>query len=260
MTTSTTQGYVPTESWPDVTAMLDGFGAPSLAASAALEGEPLAITAEDGSVITLTFDNGHCTIDDAPAATRSPYRAVEARPGIFFIDTLTGVGAHAVDHSMMLNLNSGQAMLTASRFVDRRGEVRMHTAFTSGHIDGHSSASPIEGTDQLAGKRIYYRYSPTEHYEHIYLNSGTFVWHCVRGAEVGLADVDPVQMWHVDDDLVLLHWSETVMPVESIVLIDLRQRRSIGRMFCWDGPTLNIVHIPFDSEFEVLNDTHYPSN
>lgn len=259
MTTTANQGYVPTEDWPDVTAMLDGFGAPSLAATAALEGEPVSITLEDGQPLTLTFSAGEGTITTADNSTSSPYRAVEARRGIYLIDLLSASGAHSTDTTILLNTNSGQVKIATSRFIDRQGTVRMETVFLDGQIDGHDAAAALPPTEDLVGKRIYYKYSPTEHYEHIYLNRGTFVWHCIRGAEVGLADVDPVQMWRVDDELVLLHWSETVMPVESIVLIDLQQRRSIGRMFCWDGPTLDIVHIPFDSQFEVLNDTHYPT-
>ncbi|MBB5750301.1 MoaF C-terminal domain-containing protein [Micrococcus sp. TA1] len=71
--------------------------------------------------------------------------------------------------------------------------------------------------------------------------------HCIQGVE--LADV-----------VVLLNWSETVMPVESFVVIDLFHERSIGRMFWWDGPTLAPMHLPFDSQFTVLNDTRHPAD
>jgi hypothetical protein len=30
-------------------------------------------------------------------------------------------------------------------------------------------------------------------------------------------------------------------------------------MFCWDGPTLDTVHLPFDSQFTILEDTAYPA-
>ena len=76
------------------------------------------------------------------------------------------------------------------------------------------------------------------------------------GSSVG---ADPVQVFELADGIVLLHWSETVMPVESIVTIDLTNKRSVGRMFCWDGPTLDLVHIPFDSQFTILDDTPYPT-
>lgn len=258
------QGYVPTEEWPDVTAMLAGFGDPSLAASEKLEGPALLVKFEGGRKIAHEFTAGQVTWrivegDGEGAVGAHPYRAVELRPGIFFVDFLKGESVATRDVSLVVNVNDGQVTVAESSFVDRDGKVRMRTDVSHGVIEGFGEIQPLSLTSELVGKRIYYRYSPTEHYEHIYLNAGTFVWHCVRGAEVGLADADPVQVWHIAEDLVLLHWSETVMPVESIVTIDLAQKRSVGRMFCWDGPTLDTVHIPFDSEFTVLEDTDYPA-
>ena len=259
------QDYVPTEQWPDVTAMLAGFGEPSLAATRSLEQGEFDIRFENGWTIAHRFLDGSVTwtitAGEATGLTgTSLYRAVEVRPGIFFVDFIKGDGVHSSDVSMVIDRNDGRVTVAESSFVDRDGAVRMHTAFLEGRIAGTGDIEPRRRTSELVGKRIYYRYSPTEHYEHIYLNAGTFVWHCVRGAEGGLADVDPVQVFELADGIVILHWSETVKPVESIVTIDLTNKRSIGRMFCWDGPTLETVHIPFDSRFTVLDDTPYPDN
>ncbi|XPP26154.1 MAG: MoaF C-terminal domain-containing protein [Leucobacter sp.] len=261
--TAEDQGFVATEDWPDVTRMLDGFGEPSLGPSRALEGRSFSVELEGDRVIAYAFAEGRLTWEvtagqGAGAAGAHRYRAVELRPGIFFIDFLAGEGAHQRNVSIVLDLGDGRVTLADSRFVDRKGSIRMETEILSGRLSGTGEIEPRPFSAELVGKRIFYRYSPTEQYEHIYLNRGTFVWHCVRGGEAGLADVDPIQVWAVADDLVLLHWSETVMPVESIVAIDLKLKRSIGRMFCWDGPTLAPVQIPFDSEFTVLSDTRYP--
>ena len=260
----TKQGYVPTEEWPDVTAMLAGFGEPSLPASAKLEAAPLEVLFENGWTVVHTFSDGLVTWtitegDGAGATGTHPYRAVEVRPEIFLVDFIKGEGAHSSDVTMIVDTSDGRVTVADSSFVDRNGEVRMKTDFISGRIAGTGEIEARGRSSELVGKRIYYRYSPTEHYEHIYLNSGTFVWHCVRGAEVGLADADPVQVFELADGIVLLHWSETVMPVESILTIDLKNKRSIGRMFCWDGPTLDTVHIPFDSQFTILSDVPYPA-
>ncbi|MFV0374272.1 MoaF C-terminal domain-containing protein [Microbacterium sp.] len=261
----TEQGYVPTEDWPDVTAMLDGFGDPSLPASAGLEGATLEIAFENGCTIRHVFTGGKITWDitagEGPGPTGThDYRAVEVRPGIYFVDVLTGEGIRSADVSMVINTSDGRVTVAESSFVDRDGRVRMKTDIRSGRVVGTGEIEPRANTAELVGKRIYYRYSPTEHYEHVYLNTGTFVWHCVRGAEVGLACADPIQVFELADGIVLLHWSETVMPVESFVAIDLTNLRSVGRMFCWDGPTLDVVHIPFDSEFTILDDTPYPTD
>ncbi|MEV8273064.1 MoaF C-terminal domain-containing protein [Microbacterium sp. NPDC077184] len=260
----TEQGYVPTEEWPDVTTMLDGFGDPSLPSSRQLEGAPVTVRFENGWTIRHEFTDGRITWeivdgDGAGATGTHPYRAVEVRPGIFFIDFVKGEGIHSSDVSMVLNVADGRVTVAESAFVDKAGQVRMKTDFLSGRVDGTGEIEPRGRTSELVGKRIYYRYSPTEHYEHVYLNAGTFVWHCVKGGEVGLACADPVQVFELAEGIVLLHWSEQVMPVESIVTIDLTNKRSVGRMFCWDGPTLDTVHIPFDSEFTILSDVPYPN-
>ncbi|MGC2942722.1 MULTISPECIES: MoaF C-terminal domain-containing protein [unclassified Brevibacterium] len=260
----TEQDYVPVEDWPAVTTMVAGFGEPSLATSTKLENAPVETTYEDGSVVTYTFGPSTVAVtstgDSGQDFEAAHYRAVELREGIFFVDWRTGDRVTSVDSTLVLDFHNGRAHRSVSRFVDSNGSVRMHTTVMTGTIAGTPNTGDWCRTNELVGKRIYYRYSPTEHYEHIYLNSGTFTWHCVRGGEAGLADTDPIKVWNIAENLVLLYWSETVMPVESIVAIDLEHERSIGRMFCWDGPTLDAVHIPFDSEFTVLNDTQYPQD
>ena len=140
------------------------------------------------------------------------------------------------------------------------GAMRTHTAFLSGRVQGTGAIEPRQRTDALVGKRIYYRYSPTERYEHIYLNGGTFVWHCIDGGEKGLADVDETRTFELADDIVIFFWKEGVMPVDSFLVVDLAQKRSIGRMFCWEASTSEPVHLPFDSTFTILNETVYPED
>lgn len=259
-----TNGYVPQDEWPAVTAMLAGFGDPSLPASHKLDETSIVITFDNGWTITHAFAQGLVTWtitggDNAGATGTHPYRAVEVREEIFYVDFLKGEGTATRDVTMIINRADGRVTVADSSFVNRNGDVRMNTEFLSGRIFGTGEIEPRSESEELIGKRIFYRYSPTEQYEHIYLSSGTFVWHCIQGAERGLGDVDPIRVSELADGVVLLYWSETVMPVESFVVIDLANERSIGRMFCWDGPTLAPMHLPFDSKFTVLNDTQYPS-
>jgi hypothetical protein len=258
------QGYVPQDEWPAVTAMLEGFGDPTLPVSDKLEGSSLDLAFDNGWTINHSFDRGEVTWTitggtDAGVSGTHPYRAVEVREEIFYIDFLKGEGTGTHDVTMIFNRADGRVTVADSFFVNRNGDVRMHTDFLSGRVAGTGEIEPRAESNELTGKRIFYRYSPTERYEHIYLNSGTFVWHCIQGAERGLGDVDPIRVFELADGVVLLYWSETVMPVESFVVIDLSNQRSIGRMFCWDGPTLAPMHLPFDSKFTVLNETRYPA-
>jgi len=254
------QDFVGEADWPSTATMLQGFGEPGLPASGELVGRALDVLYDDAPRTTYEFlSSDELAVAEVERERRIVrYRAVEARPGIFYLDLLDGAMTATVNDSLALDLSDGRVTRARSRFVDRDGAVRTTTDFFSGRVAGAGPIEPRRRTDALVGLRIFYRYSATEAYEHIYLDAGTFVWHCVRGGEAGLADVDRAEAWELGDDLYLLYWQESVMAVESFLIVDLQKERSIGRMFCWDAPTLDAVHIPFDSRFTILNKTDYP--
>ncbi|MEO7007382.1 MAG: MoaF C-terminal domain-containing protein [Terrimesophilobacter sp.] len=260
------QEFVAPEDWPDVSVMLQGFGLPTLPDSDELVGESIDVGNHDGSVVRLRFTSidslDREVLEGAGAgeAASYAYRAVEVRPGVFFIDFLVGESVKTHDVSMVLDRGDGLVTTADTSFISRDGKIRTHTRFLSGRVLGTGEIEPRRRTDKLVGKRIYYRYSETEAYEHIYLNAGTFAWQCVRGGEKGLADVEETKAFELADDIVIFFWTETVMPVDSFLVVDLKYRRSIGRMFCWEQSTLDFVHLPFDSRFTVLNETVHPTD
>lgn len=256
------QDFVPEEDWPRVSVMLEGFGAPSLPDSEALVGRTITIDYDIQESATLEFltPNQIRWARGGAVAAEHSYRAVQIRESLFYIDVIVGSGTRVHDVSIALDVESGHVTTADTYLVDRGGEVRTHTDFLAGRVRGTGLIEPRQRTDALVGKRIYYRYSEVEAYEHIYLNAGTFVWQCVKGGEKGLADVEESRAYRISDDLVIFFWTETVMPVDSFLVIDLKAQRSIGRMFCWDAPALDTVHLPFDSRFTVLNETAYPED
>ena len=260
------QGFIAHGDWPDVSAMIRGFGDPSLPASDVLVDQTLEIRFEDGGLIRYDFPSIReltWTVlvgPDTGTSRTLPYRAVEVRPGIQLIDFLKGAGADTHAITMVLDLSDGRVTAADSRIEVTDGVGRTETAFLSGRTVGTGEIEPRRRTDELVGKRIYYRYSETERYEHIYLNGGTFVWHCISGAEAGLADVDETKTFELGAGIVIFYWKENVMPVESFLVVDLHAKRSIGRMFCWENSTQSVVHIPFDSRFTILDETVYPND
>lgn len=80
-------------------------------------------------------------------------------------------------------------------------------------------------------------------------------WHCLGGTEKGLADTERCEMRKLAENLYLLFWTETVMPVESAIVVDLEQMRSTGRFFCWDPRPKSIVRMMFGSYATVLAQT-----
>lgn len=263
MSSTQIQDYIPENEWPPVSTMLDGFGEQTLPASPAMAGTTLRLPAENGSTTSYNFEEATSltwtvagsTADRSGTAT---YKAIEARPGIFIIDFVLGEGQHAENVTIILDRNTGAVTTGFSRFIVTDGKTRSTTDFSQFNMA--DSETLHQRSSELVGKRIYYRYSDIESYEHIYLNPGTFTWHCVRGGEAGLADTDRCLTWHVAEDLFIFFWTEKVMCVEAVLLVDLREQRSIGRMFGWDDPAAEPVVIPFNSRLSVLNTTEYPQD
>ena len=262
MTSSDIQDYIPEDQWPPVSAMLEGFGDQTLPASPALAGTTLNIPAEDGSSAEYVFTDESSltwTAGGAEKATgKATYKAIEARPGIFIIDFVRGDGLDADNVTIILDRNTGATTTGVSRFHLEGGRTRSTTEFIQANING--APARHERSSGLVGKRIFYRYSDVETYEHIYLNPGTFTWNCIRGGEAGLADTDRCMTWEVAEDLFIFFWTEKVMCVEAVLLVDLREQRSIGRMFGWDDPANEPVILPFNSRLSVLNTTEYPQD
>ena len=90
-------------------------------------------------------------------------------------------------------------------------------------------------TEELVGKRIEYTYSPTERYEHIYLNGSFYTWHCLLGAEKGLADTDCCHSYKLARNLYLFVWREKIVPTLGVVVLDLNAMRTTGKIFGYEG-------------------------
>lgn len=263
-TDSAFQDYVPVDEWPSVSTMLDGFGDQTLPASPALAGSTLSLHGEDGRVFTMAFRDASSltwtiSAEGNEDRVEAAYKAIEARPGIFIVDVVHGEGRQMRDVTVVLNRNTGAATVAVSALHEQDGAVKGSTEFTHARLEG-TEAAYHQRSAGLVGKRIYYRYSDVEAYEHIYLTPGTFVWHCLRGGEKGLADVDRTLAFEVAEDLFLFFWTERVMTVESVLLVDLREQRSIGRMFGWDDPSEEPLVLPFNSRLTVMNTTEYPQD
>lgn len=122
---------------------------------------------------------------------------------------------------------------------------------------GGSISEPFEKTVDLIGKRIQWRYSSTHSFEHIYLNPTAYCWHCIEGPERWIGDVDPCVYYRLADDLYLFSWSETVVPFNGAVALDLASGTSTGRFFGWDTRREAPDQIVVGARGTLLNQTSY---
>lgn len=256
--------YIPEEEWPSVATMMDGFGEQTIPATAKLAGTSLSLETENGSITEYHFINATelawKSSDEAMGAGSATYKAVEARKDIFLIDLIEGKGKDTQNITFVYDKATGVVTIGASKFVSEVDATRSITKFMFSKVSGSSVSFGHPRSTGLVGKRIYYRYSDVETYEHVYLSPGTFTWHCLRGGEAGLADTDSCKTFEVADNLYMFFWTEKVMAVEAVLLVDLSEQRSIGRMFCWDHKLNEPIVIPFNSRLSVLNETIYPDD
>ncbi|KAM0450721.1 hypothetical protein ACHAPV_010330 [Trichoderma viride] len=250
-------GYKPQSEWPTLEEMADGFSEHLMPASTTLAGMSMEHILTNGWRIRHEFQEDKLTWtilegEDAGKSGDASYKAYEVRPDIFLIDF------YKEDHkelvTLLHNTSTGELKIFLSGFVDKEnGERRTWTKFVDAIKAGDKPVAVYETTTEMVGKHVLYRYTPRDAYQHFYVSPGTVMWHCVAGTELDVADADKSLMFKLADSLYLLFWSETVTPVESIVVIDLQEMRSTGRFLCWDPKPQSVVHVRFGSQATLLN-------
>jgi len=261
--------------------LADGFAPDShiLPASPVLQGQQLVLHFADGSRASLQTGTQHCqleALDSGIAAGftgQGHYRASSLRPGIVLLDFLPEQ-AHGQSLSLVLDLSRGvftavagqlpladdMARSAFSRVLSGEELTAVRCQFAHGSIGRPVAADrPLHhSTDELIGLRNQYRYSPSECYEHIYLNSHFYTWQCLQGVEQGLADVDRCHYFKLAEQLYLFVWREKIVPTLGVVLIDLQQLKTDGKIFGYQGNDFAALsNFPVGAKAQILNHTSH---
>lgn len=212
-----------------------------------------------GTAITLHFENGRVFEYRFASATElrwrdrngraeedvENYAATQIREGLYFVDFIRR-RERASTVSLVLDLRRGICTAVVGelptagqarrpllqRMADGAELTGVIAGILSGAIDApFSPTTPRHApTDDLIGKRIEYVYSTTERYEHVYLNRSLYTWHCLSGSEQGLADTDRCHYFKLADRLYLFVWREKIVPTLGVVLLDLEQMKTTGKI------------------------------
>ncbi|KAJ5750286.1 molybdenum cofactor biosynthesis protein F [Penicillium manginii] len=251
MSSTKSNDFVPVSQWPTLEELAVGFVEHLMPASSALADEVINIVFDGDISISHHFTTEsslNWEITTGPQKDtkgKHDYKAFEVRSSIFFVDFYKPEFEEHV--SLVWNRSTGQIIAGLSKLKEVEGKWRTTTEFLQGHDATFPYATTFPNTDELVGRHILYRYSPKDAYEHVYLNSGTLTWHCLSGTEKGLADTEFCRTFKLSDQLYLLFWTETIMPVESFVVVDLQKMRSTGRFYCWDPKPQRVVQMLFGS-------------
>ena len=264
--------------WITVGALAEGFapGAFILPNLADLDGRRFELVFENGWRIAHVFAEGQLdwALADGSASGRSPYRATSVRPGLYLVDFIKHENGQAWSVSLVLDTLSqsftavlGQLPQREAteqglyrRALEGRDLTDVSVQFLHGTLDRpwEPGACPHAPTTELVGLRNRYRYSPTEVYEHIYLNEQFYTWQCLAGVERGLCDTDRCHYYRIADELYLFVWREKIVPTLGLVMIDLKAHRSDGKIFGYaDADFAALSNFPVSSHCDVLNRTVY---
>jgi hypothetical protein len=241
--------------------------------TAELAGSSHVLSFEDGRVAEFRFASQSAVVwktGDDPGV-EAHYFALKPRDGIYLVDLMTG---ETPPSSMTLVLDLRNKFATvlvaclpasadpgeslAARAA-RGDELTPVTAdFAAAAIDApFTAATPRhETTTDLVGRRVEYTYSPTERYEHIYLNDRFYTWHCLQGSEKGLADTDRCHYLKLGEDLYLFVWREKIVPTLGAVVADFQAMRTMGKIF-GHTPSGGVADFPVGARARLLNVTSH---
>lgn len=205
-------------------------------------GKSLELLFEDGSSWNANIDlDGNQQIINLPNGLRTNVRVTSLCEGVYFVDYITDNQAV----SLVADMVSGRALQLQGKLPAREEAsvvlqeraaaglalTTVSVVFRNARIDGGGHGFGFPRTKELLGKHVRYRYSPTEVYEHLYLNETFYTWHCLKGVEAGLADTDLCHYFKLRDNLYLFVWQEKVVPTLGVVLLDLARGKTDGKIF-----------------------------
>ncbi len=237
---------------------------------------------EDGRALEYRFLSDSKVAWSAPAGDsgradgdkgEAGYFALKVRDGLYFVDfiarqdpptsvslildleqgiatTLVAVlpSAPDVGHSLVARIAAGQELTAVS------------AAFSSAAVDAPFTAETPRhmATAELIGRRVEYTYSPTERYEHIYLNEDFYTWQCLMGSEKGLADTDRCHYLKLGEQLYLFVWREKIVPTLGAVVADFSAMRTMGKIFGHAQDRCGgVVDFPVGARARLLNVTSH---
>jgi hypothetical protein len=187
--------------------------------------------------------------------------AVEVAPHTFFID-MTFAQQPRQSQTFIVNVQTRQvlAVRTTLRQGDVGREPRAVHEFSPGVL-GDPAATPAgrkpAPTRDLIGLRGLYDYGPEQCFEHIYLNSERYAWHCIIGPLRGKADVDLSTVYKFDDNQYVFAFREFGLPVSTVFFYNWDQMRSTGKFFAI-GEDGAVANTPAGAVIRKLSVAFYP--
>ena len=266
---TSTNNLSDTSTWLPLDGLEPGFDENRADPTNALEGAEIVTANSSGFKVTHRFktDTVHWSYPADDGTVHHRDGTYEA----YLVDTeLYYVQIHPEDRgsqsaSLFLDVRDGVGLCVIAEIQDPApGQVRVQHRFIPFTIAGQARlAEPPAPTNELIGRRAYWRYSKVHAYEHVYLSPQWYSWHCLAGPEKGLADTDEQTTYKLREDVYVFTWREKVIPCASVTVADHRDHsalRSHGVLFGLNEDESDTIHFTFGAHGAVLSQSVYPSD
>ncbi|MGH3518574.1 MAG: MoaF C-terminal domain-containing protein [Haloechinothrix sp.] len=256
------------QKWTPLTEMAEGFDEFRPPVSDKLAGQKITLACqmvgEDESPLTLRQhfeDSGRVTWsvhrgDEVVDSGTSDYEAFEIADDLCYVHYLRQGMPAPVAVSYALDLANG-AVTGAFGLLGVEPDPHLaRQEWFQGLVEGSGSGeNPHHHSSELVGRRVRYRYSSDDVYDHIYLTDNLFTWVCMGGAEQGEGDTERCVHWKIREGVYLFSWLEKLLGVEGMVLVNFEQLRSVGIQFALDQFSGELVNLTMGAYAKPLTIT-----
>lgn len=239
--------------------LADGWDEFKRPPSEALAGKKFSLFLDDGAQLDYEFVDG-VSLRVAPtgdAAIEVSYEAHEEAPGAFIVGHAVSSAEQPSFRYLILDFEGNRALVFSAAITDQTG-VRGETsiAIAQAGIDTESY-DPMPEADDLLGQRTVWAYSHKHLFEHIYLNRNTFIWSCIRGAEVNQAYAEMAVYFRVRPGVYVLYWRQAKWALENIGLMNFNEWHLTLAGYAWDAVKKSEYSGMDNGYGQLLNVTSY---
>lgn len=266
--------------FPTVEELSKGFSEFKLPQASELVGSTIILNYENGYEMIYEFlDNETIKIKYVNKAVEEKisaiYTAVCPRENIYIVDFIWSFG-ETKSFTTVIDFNKNIATTLIAQLPNKeevsisqfeRGDKGLPLTSVKAKFEHASINTKFNSdtwkhgfTSDLLGKRILFKYSSNDSYEHIYLNENYYTWHCVSGIEKGLCDTDKCFYLKIEENLYWFTWLEKVVPTVGTVIedLDLSTMRSYGKIYGYESYEMGkVTNFPVGSYGTLLNKTEY---
>jgi hypothetical protein len=258
MSIETTMKNAPREwkNMEDFSAGIDGNRLPS---TQELKGRTIEFVSET-QTISMAFEDSHLTWSFKGQSGQAPYEAILVDENTYYIDFIIDI-KQGKTLTAFVNTKTYRAVVCHVYMIlkPQPGETMVQNEWYVGVIKGGEPSAMVPGPSRdLIGQHAVYRYSPNHLYEHFYINSERFLWHCLHGEQRGHAAAEYATIYKFSDECYLLAWRELLIPTGTVFFLNFKENRSTGKFVGMhkDG---TIANDPGGAIIQKICNVYYPN-